>query len=221
VQPNFQKSEPRKEDIMKLCLPFRIPPGIIVLLCVLSMVKGDNLKCSKCSEGFPSNTDSRPLGIWLGYCDHLKEQQKPCGPNSNEGITATIKQTCEKETEGELASYFRRSTLPLEKEIKGCWNKDKTEGLVNMIKACGGKVDVKTCRDKDHCNAAPPPSAIATETIAVVVVIAVVAMILGFLTWGCWKHKRACFSTNGSMPISTDAEMPKRRPRISSSSDSD
>ena len=221
VQSNFQKSEPRKEDIMKRCLPFCIPPGIIVLLCVLSMAQGDNLKCSKCSEGFPSNTDSRPLGIWLGYCDKIKEQQKPCGPDSNECITATIEQKCEKETEGELASYFRRSTLPLEKEIKGCWNKDQTEVLKNMIKACGGKVDVKTCRDKDYCNAAAPPPAIATETIAVVVVIAVVAMILGFLTWGCWKHERACFSNRGSKPISTDAEMPTRRRRISSSSDSD
>ena len=220
MQPNFQKSEPRKEDIMKLCLPFCNPPGIIALLFVLSMVQGNNLKCSKCSEGFPSNTDSRPLGIWLGYCDKIKEQQKTCGPDSNECITATIEQKCEKETEGELASYFRRSTLPLEKEIKGCWNKDQTEVLKNMIKACGGKVDVKTCRDKDYCNAAAPPPAIATETIAVVVVIAVVAMILGFLTWGCWRQERACFSQNGSKPISTDAEMPKRR-RISSSSDSD
>ena len=221
VQPNFQKSEPRKEDIMKLCLPFCNPPGIIALLFVLSMVQGNNLKCSKCSEGFPSNTDSRPLGIWLGYCDKIKEQQKTCGPDSNECITATIEQKCEKETEGELASYFRRSTLPLEKEIKGCWNKDQTEVLKNMIKACGGKVDVQTCRDKDYCNAAAPPPAIATETIAVVVVIAVVAMILGFLTWGCWKHERACFSNRGSKPISTDAEMSTRRRRISSSSDSD
>ena len=221
MQPNFQKSEPRKEDIMKLCLPFCNPPGIIALLFVLSMVQGNNLKCSKCSEGFPSNTDSRPLGIWLGYCDKIKEQQKTCGPDSNECITATIEQKCEKETEGELASYFRRSTLPLEKEIKGCWNKDQTEVLKNMIKACGGKVDVQTCRDKDYCNAAAPPPAIATETIAVVVVIAVVAMILGFLTWGCWKHERACFSNRGSKPISTDAEMSTRRRRISSSSDSD
>jgi len=194
------------------------------------MVQGDNLKCRVCSEqpeGFPSNKDSSPLGILLRYCNHPSEHEKhtelntECGPNSNECITATIKQECIKETEGELESYFRRNFLTLEKEIKGCWNQDQTEVLEDMIEACGGKVDVKTCGDKDYCNAAAPPPAIATETIAVVVVIAVVAMILGFLTWGCWKHERACFSNRGSKPISTDAEMSTRRRRISSSSDSD
>jgi len=222
VLSNFQKSEPRKEDTMKRCMPFYIPPGIFVLLCVLSMVQGDNLNCTICYEnpqGFPSKYSSS-LGIWLGYCNHQSEHQKECGPHSNECITATIEQMCEKETDGELESYFRRNYLSLEKEIKGCWNKDQTKVLEDMIEACGGKVDVKTCQDKDYCNAATLPPAIATETISVVVVIAVVAMILGFLTWGCWKHEKACFSKRGSMPISTDAEMPKRR-RISSSSDSD
>jgi len=225
VPPNFQKSEPRKEDIMKRCMPYYIPPGIIVLLCVLSMVQGDNVKCRICSEnpqGFPSKYSSS-LGIWLGYCNDENDGQlqQECGPKSNECITAAIEQECIKETEGELESYFPRNALTLEKEIKGCWNQDQTEVLEGMIEACGGKVNVQTCQDKDNCNAAPPPSAIATETIAVVVVIAVVAMILGFLTWGCWRHERACFSQNGSKPISTDAEMPRRRRRMSSSSDSD
>ena len=178
---NFQKSEPRKEHIMKRCMPYYIPPGIIVLLCVLSMVQGDNLKCRVCSEkpeGFPSNKDSISLGILLGYCndENAGQLQQKCGPNSNECITATIKQECIKETEGELESYFRRNFLTLEKEIKGCWNQDQTEVLEDMIEACGGKVDVKTCGDKDYCNAAAPPPAIATETIAVVVVIAVDAL---------------------------------------------
>ena len=145
MPPNFQKSEPRREDIMKRCMPSCIPPGIFVLLCVLSMVQGDNLKCRVCSEkpeGFPSNKDSSSLGILLRYCndkDDGRLQQK-CGPKSNECITATIKQECIKETEGELESYFPRNALTLEKEIKGCWNKDQTEVLENMIKACGGKV---------------------------------------------------------------------------------
>ena len=216
MPPNLQKIESLKEDIMKRWMPFYIPPGIIILLYGLSMVQGDNLKCKVCK---PPIKDSSSLGIWVGYCNH-EPQQEPCGPKSNECITATIEQNCTRDTEGELASYFRRNSLTLEKEIKGCWNQDQTEALEDMIKACGGKVDVKTCHDKNYCNAAPLPPAIATETIAVVVVIAVVTMILGFLTWGCWRNDRACFRRNGSMPISTDAEMPKRR-RRRSSSDSD
>jgi len=222
VPPNLQKIESRKEDIMKRWMPFYIPPGIIILLYGLSMVQGNNINCTVCK---PTIKGSSSLGIWLGYCNDQSaqvrnDQQGKCGPNSNECITATIEQKCTRDTEGELASYFRRNSLTLEKKIKGCWNQDQTEALEDMIKACGGKVDVKTCHDKNYCNAAALPPAIATETIAVVVVIAVVTMILGFLTWGCWRNDRACFRRNGSIPISTDAEMPKRR-RRRSSSDSD
>jgi hypothetical protein len=132
---------------------------------------------------------------------------KKCGSNSNQCVSATIKQECGKETDGDLASYFPRKSMSPNKRIKGCWDDNQTKNLQDMIIACGGKVDVKTCQGEDYCNADPLPPPIATEMIAVVVVIAVVVMILGFLTWGCWRHKKACFSKKGSMPISTDAEI--------------
>ena len=210
MPPNLQKSEPRKEDIMKRCMTLCSHPGMIALLCVLSIVQGDALWCKYCSErpeGFPSNAESSSRGILFGYCSELGELNKKCGSNSNQCVSATIKQECGKETDGDLASYFPRKSMTLDKLIKGCWDDNQTKNLQDMIIACGGKVDVKTCQGEDYCNADPLPPPIATEMIAVVVVIAVIVMILGFLTWGCWKHEKACFSKKGSMPISTDAEI--------------
>ena len=79
MPPNSQKSEPRKEDIMKRCMTLCSHPGMIALLCVLSIVQGDALWCKYCSErpeGFPSNAESSSRGILFGYCSELGELNK-------------------------------------------------------------------------------------------------------------------------------------------------